>query len=137
VAPYPSGANGDTGQYRRPSMFLAVSARSPQQEAAAKLVDFLVNDPEVGKIVGTDRGLAPNLKVRAQLAAGATGNDKTLYDYEAALEPKLGSAPPVPPKGAGAIQKLLQRTYEEVAFGRMSLDDAVNRFMTEAQKGLS
>ncbi|KDN22374.1 sugar ABC transporter substrate-binding protein [Amycolatopsis rifamycinica] len=137
VAPYPSGANGDTGQYRRPSMFLAVSARSQQQEAAAKLVDFLVNDPEVGKIVGTDRGLAPNLKVRAQLAAGAKGNDKILYDYEAALEPKLGAAPPVPPKGAGAIQKLLQRTYEEVAFGRMSLDDAVSRFMTEAQKGLS
>ncbi|WP_233225806.1 ABC transporter substrate-binding protein [Amycolatopsis sp. CA-126428] len=137
VAPYPTGANGDTGQYRRPSMFLSVSARSQQQEAAAKLVDFLVNDPEVGKIVGTDRGLAPNLKVRAQLASSAKGNDKTLYEYEAALEPKLGAAPPVPPKGAGAIQKLLQRTYEEVAFGRMSIDDAVNRFMTEAQKGLS
>jgi multiple sugar transport system substrate-binding protein len=137
VAPYPSGANGETGQYRRPAMFLSVSARSQQQEAAAKLVDFLINDPEVGKIVGTDRGLAPNLKVRAQLAASATGNDKTLYDYEAALEPKLGAAPPVPPKGAGAIQKLLQRTYEEVAFGRMSIDDAVNRFMSEAQKGLS
>ena len=137
VAPYPSGANGETGQYRRPAMFLSVSARSQQQEAAAKLVDFLVNDPEVGKIVGTDRGLAPNLKVRAQLAASAKGNDKTLYDYETALEPKLGAAPPVPPKGAGAIQKLLQRTYEEVAFGRMSIDDAVSRFMTEAQKGLS
>jgi multiple sugar transport system substrate-binding protein len=137
VAPYPSGPNGETGQYRRPAMFLSVSARSQQQEAAAKLVDFLINDPEVGKIVGTDRGLAPNLKVRAQLAASATGNDKTLYDYEAALEPKLGAAPPVPPKGAGAIQKLLQRTYEEVAFGRMSIDDAVNRFMSEAQKGLS
>ncbi len=136
VAPYPTDAAGNTGQYRRPSMFLSVSARSQQQEAAAKLVDFLVNDPEVGKIVGTDRGLAPNLKVRAQLAGSAKGADKTLYDYEAGLEPKLGSAPPVPPKGAGAIQKLLQRTYEEVAFGRMSLDDAVSRFMSEAEKGL-
>jgi multiple sugar transport system substrate-binding protein len=136
VAPYPTDTSGNTGQYRRPSMFLAVAARSPQQEASAKLVDFLVNDPEVGKIVGTDRGLAPNLKVRAQLAAGAKGADKTLYDYEAALEPKLGAAPPVPPKGAGAIQKLLQRTYEEVAFGRMSIDDAVGRFMSEAEKGL-
>jgi len=136
VAPYPTDTAGNTGQYRRPSMFLAVSARSQQQEAAAKLVDFLVNDPEVGKIVGTDRGLAPNLKVRAQLAGAATGNDKTLYDYEAALEPKLGAAPPVPPKGAGAIQKLLQRTYEEVAFGRMSIPDAVGRFVSEAEKSL-
>ncbi|MEV4147634.1 extracellular solute-binding protein [Amycolatopsis sp. NPDC049691] len=136
VAPYPADTAGNTGQYRRPSMFLAVSARSQRQEAAAKLVDFLVNDAEVGKIVGTDRGLAPNLKVRAELAASAKGADKTLYDYEAALEPKLGAAPPVPPKGAGSIQKLLQRTYEEVAFGRMSVDDAVNRFMSEAQKAL-
>ncbi|MGW5721112.1 ABC transporter substrate-binding protein [Amycolatopsis sp. NPDC003865] len=136
VAPYPADTAGNTGQYRRPSMFLAVSARSPQQEAAAKLVDFLVNDPEVGKIVGTDRGLAPNLKVRAELAASAKGADKTLYDYEAALEPKLGAAPPVPPKGAGAIQKLLQRTYEEVAFGRMGVDDAVTRFLSEAGKAL-
>ena len=136
VAPYPTDGGGNTGQYRRPSMFLAVSARSQQQEAAAKLVDFLVNDAEVGKIVGTDRGLAPNLKVRAQLSGSAKGADKTLYDYEAGLEPKLGAAPPVPPKGAGAIQKLLQRTYEEVAFGRMSLDDAVSRFMSEAEKGL-
>ena len=136
VAPYPTDTAGNTGQYRRPSMFLSVSARSQQQEAAAKLVDFLVNDPEVGKIVGTDRGLAPNLKVRAQLAGAATGNDKTLYDYEAALEPKLGAAPPVPPKGAGAIQKLLQRTYEEVAFGRMSIPDAVGRFVSEAEKSL-
>ncbi len=136
VAPYPTDSAGSTGQYRRPSMFLSVSARSQQQEAAAKLVDFLVNDAEVGKIVGTDRGLAPNLKVRAELAASAKGADKTLYDYEAALEPKLGAAPPVPPKGAGAIQKLLQRTYEEVAFGRMSIDDAVTRFMSEAEKGL-
>ena len=98
VAPYPTDTAGDTGQYRRPSMFLSVSARSQQQEAAAKLVDFLVNDPEVGKIVGTDRGLAPNLKVRAQLAGAATGNDKTLYDYEAALEPQARG------RAAGAAQ---------------------------------
>ncbi|WP_328456054.1 MULTISPECIES: ABC transporter substrate-binding protein [unclassified Amycolatopsis] len=136
VAPYPTGANGDLGQYRRPSMFLSVSARSQQQEAAAKLVDFFVNDADAGKILGTDRGLAPNLKIRGQLSAGATGDDKTLYAYEAALEPKLGAAPPVPPKGAGAIQKLLQRTYEEIAFGRLGIDDAVTRFMSEADKSL-
>jgi multiple sugar transport system substrate-binding protein len=136
VAPYPTDASGNSGQYRRPAMYLSVSSRSKAQEASAKLVDFLINDPDAGKIFGTDRGLAPNLKVRAQLAASASGNDKALYDYEAAVEPKLGAAPPVPAKGAGAIQKLFQRTYEEVAFGRMSVDDAVNRFMSEAEKEL-
>ncbi|CAM3301555.1 ABC transporter substrate-binding protein [Kibdelosporangium persicum] len=136
VAPYPSDDPANTGQYRRPSMFLAVSARGKQQEASAKLVNFLINDPEAGKILGADRGLPPNLKIRAQLAGEAKGTDKVIYDYEAAIEPKLGPAPAVPPKGAGAIQKLLQRTYEEIAFGRLSVDDAVSRFMSEAQKDL-
>ncbi|MET0238108.1 MAG: extracellular solute-binding protein [Kibdelosporangium sp.] len=136
VAPYPSDDAGNTGQYRRPSMFLSVSARGKAQEASAKLVNFLINDPEAGKILGADRGLPPNLKVREQLAGAATGTNKVIFDYEAMIEPKLGAAPPVPPKGAGAIQKLLQRTYEEIAFGRLSVDDAVTRFMSEAQKDL-
>jgi multiple sugar transport system substrate-binding protein len=136
VAPYPSDDPANTGQYRRPSMFLSVSARGKAQQASAKLVNFLINDPDAGKILGADRGLPPNLKIRAQLAAEATGTNKVVFDYEAAIEPKLGPAPPVPPKGAGSIQKLLQRTYEEVAFERLSVDDAVTRFMSEAQKDL-
>jgi multiple sugar transport system substrate-binding protein len=52
------------------------------------------------------------------------------------MEPKLGAAPPVPPKGAGTIQKLVQRTYEEVAFGRLDVNAAVEKFMSEAEKGL-
>src|SRR5439155_8173874 len=61
VAPYPTSDTGASGQYRRPAMYLAISARSKAQDAAAKLVDFLINDPDAGKILGTDRGLAPNL----------------------------------------------------------------------------
>jgi multiple sugar transport system substrate-binding protein len=136
VAPYPSDDPSTTGQYRRPTMFLSVSAKSKAQDTAAKLVDFLVNDPDAGRLLGADRGLPPNLKVRQQLAAAATGTDKVVFDYEATIDAKLGAAPPVPPKGAGAIQKLLQRTYEEVAFERLSVDDAVARFMSEAQKEL-
>ncbi|ANN18323.1 sugar ABC transporter substrate-binding protein [Amycolatopsis orientalis] len=136
VAPYPSDDPANTGQYRRPAMFLSVSARGKAQETSAKLVNFLINDPEAGKILGAERGLPPNLKIRGQLAAEATGTNKVIFAYEAAIEPKLGPAPAVPPKGAGAIQKLLQRTYEEVAFERLSLDDAVGRFMSEAQKDL-
>ncbi|MET0135463.1 MAG: ABC transporter substrate-binding protein [Kibdelosporangium sp.] len=136
VAPYPSDDPANTGQYRRPSMFLSVSARGEQQEAAAKLVDFLINDPEAGKILGADRGLPPNLKVREQLAGEATGTNKVIFEYEAKMEAKLGPAPAPPPKGAGAIQKLLQRTYEEIAFGRLDVDAAVAKFMGEAQKDL-
>lgn len=136
VAPYPSDDPANTGQYRRPSMFLSVSARGKAQEASAKLVNFLINDPEAGKILGAERGLPPNLAIRKQLAAEATGTNKVIYEYEASIESKLGPAPAVPPKGAGSIQKLLQRTYEEVAFERLTVDAAVSRFMSEAQKDL-
>ena len=136
VGPYPTDNPANNGQYRRPSMFLSVSARSEATDAGVKLVNFLINDPDAGKLLGADRGLPPNQKIRAQLAASATGTDKVIFDYEAVMEPTLGAAPPVPPKGAGAIQKLLQRTYEEIAFGRTDIDAAVGKFLSEAEKSL-
>jgi len=135
LAAFPTDT-GTLGQYRRGSMLLSASARSQAPLASAKLINFLINDPEAGAILGTNRGLPPNLKIREQLASTATGTSKEIFDFEAAVDSRLGPAPVTPPKGAGAIQLLFQRTYEEVAFGRLSLDAAVARFFDEAAKDL-
>ncbi|MCP2164185.1 ABC transporter substrate-binding protein [Goodfellowiella coeruleoviolacea] len=135
LAPYPTD-NGQLGQYRRGSQLLSVSNRSTARHAAVKLVDFLINDPEAAKILGTNRGLPPNEKNRAELAAAATGTDRAIYDYEASIDAQLSAAPPTPPKGAGSIQLLLQRQYEEVAFGRSTVEQSVRTFFEQAGNSL-
>src|SRR5690606_7372193 len=56
VAP-PTSNPDNSGLYLKPSMLLSVSARTEHPTEAAKLVDFLVNDPEAAKILGTNRGI--------------------------------------------------------------------------------
>ncbi|WHT21815.1 ABC transporter substrate-binding protein [Crossiella sp. CA-258035] len=136
LAPYPSDNPAQLGQYRKPSQLLSVFARTKQREAAVKLVDFLLNDEEAGKILGATRGLPPNLKIRAQVADSLQGPDRQVYDYETALEPHLGDPPPPPPKGDGAVYKLMQRLNEEVVFGRKTIDEAVRQFFTDAANHL-
>ncbi|MCP2169381.1 ABC transporter substrate-binding protein [Goodfellowiella coeruleoviolacea] len=136
IAPYPADSADNIGMYRKPAVMVSVSARSKHHEESVKLIDFLLNDPDAGKALGATRGLPPNLKIRERISAGLTGVDKQIFDFEAAIDSKLGDAPPAPPKGDGAVHKLFDRKYQEVAFGRLSVDDGVNQFFDEAEQTL-
>lgn len=59
MLPIPSGENGPA-QFWKPSMLLSASAKTEQPEAAAALIDFLINEPEVGAIFGTSKGVPPS-----------------------------------------------------------------------------
>src|SRR5690606_41201801 len=49
LLPVPTGAEGSS-QFWKPSMLLSASSTTQEPDAAAALIDFLVNDPEVGEI---------------------------------------------------------------------------------------
>jgi multiple sugar transport system substrate-binding protein len=136
LAPYPSDT-GKLGAYAKPSMFLSVSQKTKVRKAADQLVDFLTNDPAAGKILGTDRGLPPNDTVRDQLGATLTGAQKAVYEYEKSIESDLEPAPPAPPKGNSAIKDYWQQLNEDIAFGKTSVDKAVDQFFTRADQELS
>lgn len=137
LAPYPSQDRNLLGSYRKPSQLLSASARTKNKDAAVKLINFLLNDPDAGRILGANRGLPANLRIRANVATTVTGPDKLIFDYETNVDKALGDAPQAPPKGDGAVYKLMQRMNEEIVFGRSSVDDAVGRFFTEAKQALS
>lgn len=136
LAPFPTDGDSN-GQYRRASMFVGVSSQTEHEDAAVALVDFLINDPEAGAILGTTRGLPPNLEIRESVGQTLEGVDAQVYAYEQAIESSLGTAPVVRAQGDGAIQGLIQRLNEDVAFARLSVDDAVDRFFDEAERELS
>lgn len=119
------------GAYHKPSMFWSISARSKHPAEAALFVNFLVNAPEAGDVLLTDRGVPANGTVRAAVAGKLSGTDKAAADYLAAL--KVGPAPRVTPKGASGVETILKRHTEEVLFERMSPRDAAGAFIKELQ----
>ncbi|MFI9008073.1 ABC transporter substrate-binding protein [Actinosynnema sp. NPDC053489] len=134
LGPVPTDHRGTEGQYLKPSMLLSVSRRTKHPAAAAKLVSFLVNDPEVGRIFGANRGLPPTNAQRA--AARLEGPLAAVAAYEDRLKDRFGRTPPAPPKGAGALEQSFTRICEELQYGRVSVDDAVDQFFTEVEETL-
>ncbi|MGW4210100.1 ABC transporter substrate-binding protein [Lentzea sp. NPDC004789] len=137
LGPYPSDSKETLGSYRKPSQLISASARTKNKDAAVKLIDFLLNDPDAGKILGANRGLPANLKIREAVAQNLSGANKVIFDYEKAVDAKLGDAPPAPPKGDGAIYKLMQRKHEEIVFGKKTIDQAIDEFFKDAEQALS
>src|SRR5579875_1423239 len=124
---------GKTGMFAQPSMMLGVSATSKYPKQATELLNFLVNSPAAARALGTSRGLFPNLKVRQQLASSATGPAKTVYDYEAANSGDLSPTPAAPPKGDNQLLTMMQRVYQQVAFGQLSPAQAAAQFVSQAK----
>ncbi|MCR8943172.1 extracellular solute-binding protein [Streptomyces sp. OUCMDZ-4982] len=123
------------GMFLQPTMHWAVAERSDAKEAAAKLVDFLVNDPEAGAILGSDRGLPMNSKVLADVRDGLPETDQKSLAFIEANSKDL-TAPRAYPDGAGEIPAMLQRYGEEVIFGRLTAQKAAEAFVKEANGAL-
>ncbi|MFI2293711.1 ABC transporter substrate-binding protein [Isoptericola sp. NPDC019571] len=120
-----------TGMYFKPAMYYSISAKTEHPEESAKLVDFLLNDPEVAKLQLTDRGLPANLTVREAILPELAAADQKVADFMAALESDIVDNPAVPPNGANEIQDIMIRINTEVLFERMTPDEAADAFLKD------
>jgi multiple sugar transport system substrate-binding protein len=124
------------GQYLRTAMNLVVSSQSEHPEAAAKLVNFLLNDEEANAILGIDRGVPANGNVVG--AATSTVNDivaKAMGIIESVRA--NGAAAPVPaPVGSGTVNTIFSEFAQQVQFDRKTVEEAASEFLAQAQSEL-
>lgn len=129
--------NGSVGSGMIPPIsgqYITSYSGTEYPEEVAKFINFMVNDPEAGIILGSSRGVPPAGKIRDLLAAQSTPVDKVLYDYISLVS---DTAPPVVYQQFpldNEFTKLLLLTSEKVAFGAQKIDNAVDEFMTEFDK---
>jgi multiple sugar transport system substrate-binding protein len=136
LSAFPSDT-GKIGQYAKPAMMFSIAQRSEHKEAAAKLIDFLLGDPEAGDILGMSRGLPANAELRDKVGGALTGPPLVAFQFEQQIGPKLEQAPPPPPKGAGTVKSTFQRLYEDVIFERSPIPQAADKFIAEAQQAIA
>jgi pectin-derived oligosaccharide transport system substrate-binding protein len=128
IAP-PVTKEGAKDLYLKPSMLHTISAKTDHPEAAATLVNFLVNSPESGEIFGTNRGLPASETALA--AAELDPLSQQVKDYEASIADRLGDAPPVPIVGYGTLEEKFRQLGTELNFGTLTVDEAVAQFFSE------
>lgn len=131
---YPKGTAGNGMVPPQSGQYIVAYEGTKHPEMVAKFIDFMVNDPEAGDILGATRGVPPAGKIRDQLSTQATPVDQVMYDFISLV---ADTAPPVVwtqfPLDNELI-KLLQTTQEKISFNASSIDKAADEFMTEVDK---
>ena len=130
VVSYPGDPKG---QWARAALYFAGYANTKHPGVVVDVMNFFINDPDAGKILGTERGLPANTDIRTSVSAALTdANMKATVDFENAITPKFGPAPNVPPNGAAAVRQLLIQEAEKVQFGQMDSAAAAKEFVEQA-----
>jgi multiple sugar transport system substrate-binding protein len=112
-------------------MLMVASAKTKFKDAAARFIDFMVNDPEVGQIFKTSRGV-PASKTQRD---GTTfeGTDKLVVDYEKSIEQYLKDAPEPPIVGFGTLEASFGRIASELNYGKVDVNGATDAWFKEAE----
>lgn len=127
----PSDDPENLGLFLKPAMLMVASAKTKNAAAAAKFIDFMVNSPEVGEIFKTTRGV-PASKVQRD---GTTfeGVDAQVVAYEDSISKYLSDAPEPPIVGFGTLESEFLRIQEELNFGKVDVDKAVDQWFISAE----
>ncbi|MFD0820633.1 ABC transporter substrate-binding protein [Micromonospora zhanjiangensis] len=135
VVAYP----GDpSAQWARASMYYSVFRGSKHKDVAVDVINFLANDVEAGKALGTDRGLPSNTDVRQAVTDGISDpNMKLSIQVENELSAKFGPAPQVPLKGHSKVKAELIKAAENVQFGRATPAKAAEQFITTCSAAIA
>ncbi|MFI5695038.1 ABC transporter substrate-binding protein [Kribbella sp. NPDC051586] len=134
--PMPSGPSGG-GNAMFTSGF-AIPTNCDNVPTAAAFIDFFTNDLGAGAVFKSDNGAATNQKVlQAQIddpkLAPLKKHELELYQQIVAKKP-----PTIlyPPGYQATFESAFTRAYEEVAFGKKTVQQAADSFFTEANAGL-
>jgi multiple sugar transport system substrate-binding protein len=134
--PMPSGPQG-SGNAMFTSGF-AIPTNCTNVPTAAAFINFFTNDLEAGKVFKSDNGAATNTKVLdAQIKDPAL---PALKKHELELYAQIvAKKPPTilyPPGYQATFESAFTRAYEEVAFGKKTVQQAADSFFAEADAGL-
>jgi oligogalacturonide transport system substrate-binding protein len=125
----------NSGYFSRPAMVLAVSRHSKNPLLAAKFIDFMLNDPEGIRALGTSRG-APSSKIGYDLLV----KENRFLPVEKKASDQLRAAKvsvPSPFFEHNTIQQHVRMVCEQISMGKISDEEAARLLTVETDKILT
>ncbi|WP_277051152.1 extracellular solute-binding protein [Ruania albidiflava] len=125
----------ERGLFQKPAMLLSASGTSDHPEAAAALINFITNDPEVGAIFGTSRGVPVTEAARSEM--DTDGTDEQVIAFEEEMADEITQPVPTLPEGFGTIEAAWLRFAESLGYGEITEEEFVEQWFAEANSALS
>jgi oligogalacturonide transport system substrate-binding protein len=121
----------NSGMFGRPTLMYAVGRHSKAPEAAVRLINFLLTDPDAARILGRTRGLPLAQKPFAALLNENKVPALELAAYEQIRAQRLAGliALPSPLFEHARLHKFMREVFETVAYGKTSEQEAATRLI--------
>jgi multiple sugar transport system substrate-binding protein len=133
MAQIPSVKAGEKHLFFKPSMLLSSGANTKHPEQAATLINFLLTDPEVGKIFGTSKGVPADADQRAAVDTTEGSVDAQVIAYEEKIADQVTESTPIPVKGFGTIEAKWKTLAEDLGYGNITAEDFAEQWFAEAE----
>lgn len=122
-----------SGMFGRPTVMLAVGRNCKQPELAARLVNFMLTDPQAARILGKTRGVPA---ARSQLDVLVQTNKlpaMELAAHEQIKKQRLAGRVPVPAPlfEHARLHKFMREVFETVAYGKTTDQEAARRLVED------
>lgn len=132
----PNASDGKPHMFWKPSMLLSAGANTKQPDAAAALISFLINDPGVGKIFGTSKGVPAVKAQRDAMDVKAGSVDDTVVKYEESVASLVTEPAPVPVEGFGAIEAAWLRLASDYGYHKITVDQWVEQWFQAVKESV-
>ncbi|WP_460528635.1 ABC transporter substrate-binding protein [Flindersiella endophytica] len=126
LMPVPGNGGAGNANVALDANLLGVAANTKHPEAALKFANFLLNDVERAKVIGTTIGGPPTQRIRDAIEPAVTDAERPFLKYigfEASTKSK-----PVPQSRptAGAFQDEMTKALENLAYGKATIPQTVD-----------
>ncbi|WP_202983418.1 ABC transporter substrate-binding protein [Vibrio furnissii] len=139
LGPYPMSENAvEAGLLARPSMMLSIGRNTKNPDAAAKLVNFLLNDPVGIEALGLTRGIPMSHAGLSTLQESGhiDPNSLSFLGYEQAKELPQKIMPTTYTDNA-QLMELFSEEMQRLDYGRASVEDAAKNFLRRGNRVLN
>jgi multiple sugar transport system substrate-binding protein len=131
---FPSGKSGLGNMFFVSGYSIPVSCSNVP--TAAAYIDFWTNNDDASNVFASDNGAVANSRQLKDQIASATGGVKTVLEqYQYILGQKV-PAQTIPSGYNAVFEQSFLRNYQDIAFGRKSVKQAVDAFFSEANTSL-
>lgn len=126
---------GPSGLYYRPALIWCIGKSSKSPDEAAAFIDFFVNNPEAGKVLGVERGVPVNLDIRESVLPLVDDVARKTIEYVNAIAKNVGPYPPPVPKGATEFDQMVMRPVaDQLSFGQLTVAQAAEKLVSEGKR---
>jgi multiple sugar transport system substrate-binding protein len=133
AAMYPNTPAMTPGSIIQPSQFVCLTRDSKDGEAATTYMSAFVNDFDMTKVLGLERGIPSQPEVRAALEPQLTDIEKVSVDFFDGIQGKTMLLPPPPPAGASEVEQAFERLAVEVLAGGRAPAEVAADFLRQAK----